>query len=84
MDGDKYGKSNIVVTAAHCFCGLTWDENNPDDKLNMYRGRGDGCGEDGGDECIRIPKPGHFFVRIGVIDNNSPLNLQNTVSNVTF
>ena len=24
--GDEYeGKSNVVVTAAHCFCSLTWN-----------------------------------------------------------
>ena len=61
----------MVVTAAHCFCSLIWDEVNPTDSSNMYTGKECDKGE-----CIRIPKPGHFLVRVGNIDKNSLLNLQ--------
>lgn len=36
----------------------------------------DECRKNNGPECLRQPKSGHFFIRVGSIDNTANLNLK--------
>ena len=61
-------ETNLVVTAAHCFCDLLWEDCDSPGAYDVtnYQDR---------NECIRSPKPGHHIVRIGLINNKQNFNL---------
>lgn len=63
-----------MVTAAHCFCGLNWDNHHPKAASNHYVAPT--CDSESNTDCRRKPKPGHWFVRIGLINNQEKLNLK--------
>ena len=60
----------MIVTAAHCFCDKLYDVSDP--KHSTYTVTPECTREDKAD-CVRSPKPGHYFIRIGIIDNKAPL-----------
>ena len=63
-----------MVTAAHCFCALNWDRFHPKAQSNHYLAPE--CDSESNSDCRRKPKPGHWFVRIGLINNQEKLNLK--------